>query len=159
MKKLLIFTLFSFLVSFDTFEYSIGLNDKLIYTGLVSKSWIKVEDNRETYIILGNSFLLSGAVGYGKKYYFFRNSSISPYLSLTGFGYYVLGIGAIAGGAVSASLGFDVDVIDWKKNRLMLQLGVCSAYDLVNDMSLVIEGEGGPSFLMPSFNIKLLFDQ
>ena len=83
MKKLLIFTLFSFLVSFDTFEYSIGLNDKLIYTGLVSKSWIKVEDNRETYIILGNSFLLSGAIGYGKKYSFFRNSFISPRLWTT----------------------------------------------------------------------------
>ena len=142
----------SLLFSSNTIEYSIGLNDKLGYFGPFTKSWIKEKDNKESYIVVGSLGLLGG-VGYGQKYYFSKGF-FTPYFSLTGFGYYVLAIGAVGSLGVSGTLGFDMTAIKWKKKEIILQFGITSLYDLIRGENLTIGADNGPSFLMPSFNIK-----
>lgn len=142
----------SVLFSSNITEFTVGLNDKLGYFGPFSKSWIKEKDKKESYIVAGGLGLLGG-VGYGQKYYFSKGF-FSPYFSLTGFGYYVLAIGAVGSLGVSGTLGFDMTAIKWKKKEIILQFGITSLYDLIRGENLTIGGDNGPSFLMPSFNIK-----
>ena len=80
---------------------------------------------------------------------------MSSYSSLTGSGYYALGIGAVGSLNITGAVGLDLKILEWKENKLLVQFGVVSMYDPVRGESLVIAGEGGPSFLMPSFNIKV----
>ena len=143
----------SLLFPLNSSEYSIGLSDKLSYFGPISKSWIKEKDNKESYFVIGGMGLMGG-VGYGQKYYFSKGV-FSPYFSLTGFGCYVLAIRASSYLGISGTLGFDVNVIEWKKKKIILQFGIISMYDLLRNENLTIGAENGPSFLMPSFNIKL----
>ena len=124
---------------------------------MISKSWIEEKDNRESYTIVGTSFLYTGGIGYGQKYYLSKGI-FSPYVSLTGFGYYLLGIGASGGVAVSGNLGVNINIITWKEYRIMLQFGLFTAYDIFKGQSIIIPADNGPSFLMPSFNIKIRFD-
>jgi len=153
-KKIILLSIFfcSFLFPSNSIEYTVGLNDKLGYFGPFTKSWIKEKDNKESYIVVGSLGLLGG-VGYGQKYYFFKGF-FSPYFSLTGFGYYVLAIGAVGSLGVSGTLGFDMTAIKWKKKEIILQFGITSLYDLIRGENLTIGADNGPSFLMPSFNIK-----
>ena len=158
MKHILIITLFfgSLLRSQNSDEYSIGLNDKLGYLGIISKTWIKHESrSRESYIVAGSTFFFLGGIGYGQKYYFYKGKRFSSYSSLTGSGYYVLGIGAVGSLNITGALGLDFKILEWKENKLLVQFGVVSMYDPIRGESLVLAGDGGPSFLMPSFNIKL----
>ena len=143
----------SLLFSSNSTEYSVGLNDKLGYFGPFSISWIKEKDNKESYMVVGGLVLIGG-VGYGQKYYFSKGV-FSPYFSLTGFGYYVLAIGAVGSVGVSGTLGFDMTAIKWKKKEIILQFGITSMYDLIRGENITIGADNGPSFLMPSFNIKL----
>ena len=143
----------SSLFSFNSTEYSFGLNDKLGYYGPFSISWIKEKDNKETYMVAGGLVLLGG-VGYGQKYYFSKGV-LSPYFSFTGFGSYLLAINAVASLGVSGTLGFDMTAIKWKKKEIILQFGITSMYDLIRGENITIGADNGPSFLMPSFNIKL----
>ena len=154
-KKVILWFIFcsSLLFSSNSTEYSVGLNDKLGYFGPFSKSWIKEKDNKESYIVVGGLVLIGG-VGYGQKYYFSKGV-FSPYFSLTGFGYYVLAIGAVGSVGVSGTLGFDMTAIKWKKKEIVLQFGITSMYDLIRGENMTIGADNGPSFLMPSFNIKL----
>jgi hypothetical protein len=154
-KKILLYSIFcsSLLYPSNSTEYSVGLNDKLGYFGPFSKSWIKEKDNKESYIVVGGLVLIGG-VGYGQKYYFSKGI-FSPYFSLTGFGYYVLAIGAVGSVGVSGTLGFDISTIKWKKKEIILQFGITSMYDLIKGENITIGADNGPSFLMPSFNIKL----
>jgi len=131
----------------------VGLNDKLGYFGPFSISWIKEKDNKESYMVVGGLVLIGG-VGYGQKYYFSKGI-FSPYFSLTGFGGFVLAINAAAPVGVSGTLGFDVTAIKWKKKEIILQFGITSMYDLIRGENITIGADNGPSFLMPSFNIKL----
>ena len=152
-KKLIILFLFSFSFSSNNTEYSLGLNDKLGYFGLISKTWIQEKDNKESYMVVGGLVLIGG-VGYGQKYYFSKGV-FSPYFSLTGFGYYVLAIGAVGSLGVSGTLGFDMTAIKWKKKEIILQFGITSMYDLIRGENITFGADNGPAFLMPSFNIKL----
>ena len=153
-KIILLFIFFcSFLFPSNSTEYTVGLNDKLGYFGPFTKSWIKEKDNKESYIVVGSLGLLGG-VGYGQKYYFSKGF-FTPYFSLTGFGYYVLAIGAVGSLGFSGTLGFDMTAIKWKKKKIILQFGITSLYDLIRGENLTIGADNGPSFLMPSFNIKL----
>jgi len=131
----------------------VGLNDKLGYFGPFSISWIKEKDNKESYMVVGGLVLIGG-VGYGQKYYFSKGI-FSPYFSLTGFGGFVLAINAAAPVGVSGTLGFDVTAIKWTKKEIILQFGITSMYDLIRGENITIGADNGPSFLMPSFNIKL----
>ena len=79
---------------------------------------------------------------------------MSSYSSLTGSGWYVLGIGAAGSLNITGSIGLDFKILEWKENKLLVQFGVISMYDPLRGESLVLAGEGGPSFLMPSINIK-----
>ena len=162
MKKILPFILIiSFSYSLSRFidetstEYSIGLNDKTGFFGLVNKSWIKEMVGGEKYITAGG-LLFVGSMGYGEKYYLRRGKIFSPYISITGFGYYVLAIDGFGGVGISGNLGVDISAIKlWKNNELKLQFGLFGAMDPISGTNLVIPGEGGPSSIMPSFNIKL----
>ena len=153
--KIIILPIFccSLLFSSNSIEYSVGINDKLGYLGLFSKSWIKEENNKESYIVAGGLVFIGG-VGYGQKHYFSKGF-FSPYFSLTGFGYYVLGIGIGGSLGASGTLGFDMTAIKWKKKEIILQFGMTSLFDLIRAENLTIGADNGPSFLMPSFNIKL----
>ena len=143
----------SFLFSSNSTEYSIGLNDKLGYLGPLGKSWIKEKDNKESYIVVGGLVVIGG-VGYGQKYYFSKGI-FNPYFSLTGFGYYVLSMSVVGSIGASSTLGLDVTPIKWKKKEIILQFGITSMYDLIRGENITIGADNGPSFLMPSFNIKL----
>ena len=134
-------------------EYSVGLNDKLGYFGLFSKSWIQETDNKESYMVAGGLGLIGG-IGYGQKYYFSKGR-FSPYCSLTGLGYYVLAIGAVGSVGICGALGVDMSAIKWEKKEIILQFGIISMYDPIRGKNITIGGDNGPSFLMPSFNIKL----
>ena len=134
-------------------EYSVGLNDKLGYFGLFSKSWIQETDNKESYMVAGGLGLIGG-IGYGQKYYFSKGR-FSPYCSLTGLGYYVLAIGAVGSVGISGALGVDMSAIKWGKKEIILQFGIISMYDPIRGKNITIGGDNGPSFLMPSLNIKL----
>ena len=155
--KLLYPLLFAFcssiLLSSNSTEYSIGLNDKIGYFGPFSTSWIKEKDNKDSYMVVGGLGIIGG-VGYGEKYYLSKGI-FSPYFSLTGFGYYVLAIGAVGGIGVTGTLGLDIIGIKWKKKEIIFQLGITSMYDLTSGKNITIGADNGPSFLMPSFNIKL----
>tara|TARA_B100000575_G_C23065230_1_gene613340 strand:- start:4 stop:492 length:489 start_codon:yes stop_codon:yes gene_type:complete len=153
--KIIILSIFcsSLLFSSNSIEYSVGLNDKLAYLGPFSKSWITKKNNKESYIVVGGLVFIGG-VGYGQKHYFSKGF-FSPYFSLTGFGYYVLGIGVVGSLGVSGTLGFDMTAIKWKKKEIILQFGITSLYDLIRGENLTLGADNGPSFLMPSFNIKL----
>ncbi len=154
-KKVILWSIFcsSLLFSSNSTEYSVGLNDKLGYFGPFSTSWIKEKDNKESYMVVGGLVLIGG-VGYGQKYYFSKGI-FSPYFSLTGFGGFVLAINAAAPVGISGTLGFDVTAIKWKKKEIILQFGITSMYDLIRGENMTIGADNGPSFLMPSFNIKL----
>ena len=157
MRHILILMLFlgSLLRSQSSDEYSIGLNDKLGYFGIMSKSWIKHQSSsRESYIVAGSTLFFLGGIGYGQKYYFYKGKRLSSYSSLTGSGWYVLGIGAVGSLNITGSIGLDFKILEWKENKLLVQFGVISMYDPLRGESLVLSGEGGPSFLMPSINIK-----
>jgi len=176
MKKiLLILIFFSFSFSFNlhipgnNVEYSVGINDKTGLFGLCSKSWITDKSYGESYITAG-SLIVIGSLGYGKKYYLSKNSflpsffhEIKPYVSWTGFGYYILPMSESGNPFVSLGfsviLGVDFITIEWKKNKLKFQFGLLSSYDPLRDKNLIISGEGGPSFLMPSVNIQLRFQR
>ena len=155
MKKILFFiVLLSFALSYSSTEYSVGLSDKLGYFGPFTKSWITEKaDNRESYIVSGGLILIGG-VGYGQKYYFSRGR-FSPYASLTGFLYYVLAIAGDGSIGLSGTLGVDVSAIKWKKSELMLQFGIISMYDIIRSNNITLGASEGPSFLMPSFGIKI----
>ena len=138
-----------------TSEYSIGLNDKLGYFGFLSySSTKKINEKRESYYVAGTTFILVGSAGYGQKYYFHRGKRVSTYCSLTGSAYYVLAIGALASANITGSLGLELTLFEGKKSRLISHFGFISMLDPVRRQSLVVAGEGGPSFLMPSLNIK-----
>tara|TARA_B110000196_G_scaffold311553_1_gene315688 strand:- start:483 stop:965 length:483 start_codon:yes stop_codon:yes gene_type:complete len=143
----------SILLSSNSTEYSIGLNDKIGYFGPFSTSWIKEKDNKDCYMVVGGLGIIGG-VGYGEKYYLSKGI-FSPYFSLTGFGYYVLAIGAVGGIGATGTLGLDIIGIKWKKKEIIFQLGITSMYDLTSGKNITIGADNGPSFLMPSFNIKL----
>jgi hypothetical protein len=143
----------SILLSSNSTEYSIGLNDKIGYFGPFSTSWIKEKDNKDCYMVVGGLGIIGG-VGYGEKYYLSKGI-FSPYFSLTGFGYYILAIGAVGGIGVTGTLGLDIIGIKWKKKEIIFQLGITSMYDLTSGKNITIGADNGPSFLMPSFNIKL----
>ena len=131
------------------------LNDKLGYFGIMSKSWIKHQSsNRESYIVAGSTLFFLGGIGYGQKYYFSKGR-FSPYCSLTGLGYYVLAIGAVGSVGICGALGVDMSAIKWEKKEIILQFGIISMYDPIRGKNITIGGDNGPSFLMPSFNIKL----
>jgi len=134
-----------------------GLNDKTGFYGYFSKSWIKETDYGESYITAGGLGII-GSLGYGEKNYISKGRFFSPYVSLTGFGYYVLPMsenGDVKGSlGFSASLGVDVSTIKWKKNELKFQFGLFASYDPIRNESLILPGDGGPSFIMPSLNIK-----
>ena len=155
MKKITLFSIvsISLLFSSKSNEYSIGLNDKLGYFGPISKSWVKENNDKESYMVVGGLGLIGG-VGYGQKYYF-SSGIFSPYFSMTGFGYYVLAIGAVGSVGVSGTLGLDITAFTWKNKAIILQLGVISMYDLIRGENITLGADNGPSFLMPSFNIKL----
>ncbi len=108
----------SFLFPSNSTEYLIGLNDKLGYLGLFGKSWIKEKDNKESNIVVGG-LGITGGVGYGQKYYFSKCIFV-PYFSLTGFGYYVLSIGAVGYIGALSTLGLDLNPIKWKKKEIIL---------------------------------------
>ena len=154
-KMIMLWSIFcsSLLFSSNSTEYSVGLNDKLGYFGPFGISWIKEKDNKESYMIVGGLVLIGG-VGYGQKYYFSKGV-FSPYFSLTGFGSYVLAIGAVGSVGLSGTLGFNMTAIKWKKKEIILQFGITSMYDLIRGENITIGADNGPSFLMPSFNIKL----
>ena len=155
MKKI-IFILLSFYL-LGSVDYSIGLSDKINYIGVFERSWVTEQDYGESYIFYSSS-LFAGGLGYGQKYHFSKSKRFTPYLTLSGFGYYVFAINAVGGLAVSSTLGVDFNILKWKENnKLIFQFGFFTAYDILNGYSLVIEGEGGPSFLMPSINLKLSF--
>ena len=144
------------LSSQNSVEYSIGLSDKLGYFGGISKSWIKHQSgSRESYIVAGSTLFFLGGIGYGQKVYFHKGKKLSSYFSPTGSGYYALGIGAVGSLNITGAVGLNLKIFDWGRNKLFVQFGVVSMYDPVRGESLVIAGEGGPSFLMPSFNIKV----
>lgn len=157
MKNVIIYIfLSSYLLG--SIDYSIGLNDKINFLGILNKSWVKEEQYGESYKFVASSFLMAGGIGYGRKYHFLKGKKFTPYISISGFGYYVLGIGAAGGLGVSSTLGVDIDIIKWKENnKLIFQFGLFSGYDILSGKSLIIEGDGGPSFLMPSINLKLNF--
>ena len=75
MKKILVIILFisSVYYSFSNFidetrtEYSIGLNDKTGFFGLVNKSWIKEMVGGEKYITAGG-LLFVGSMGYEENH-------------------------------------------------------------------------------------------
>ena len=69
--KIIILPIFcsSLLFSSNSVEYSVGINDKLGYLGLFSKSWITEKNNKESYIVAGGVVFIGG-VGYGQKHYF-----------------------------------------------------------------------------------------
>ena len=137
-------------------EYSIGFSNKTSLYGLISKDWIKATDYGESYITAG--FIgFTGSYGYGRTYYLSKRNFLSPHFSLTGFGYYLLGIGGIAGLAVSANLGVDVFTLQWKKNEFKFQFGFFAAYDPINNTNILIGADDGPSWLMPSINFKVRF--
>ena len=136
-------------------EYSIGLSDKLGFLGCLSYSATKkINHQRESYYVAGTTFFLIGSAGYGQKYYFHRGKRISTYSSITGSAYYVLALSALASANITGSLGLEVTLFKGKKSRLVSHFGFISMFDPIRRMSLVISGEGGPSFLMPSLNIK-----
>ena len=155
MKKIIFFSLLciSLLFPSNSTEFSVGLSDKLGYFGIINKSWIKEEGHKESYRVVGSLGLIGGA-GYGQKYYISKGT-VSPYFSLTGFGYYVLAIGAVGSVGVSGNLGVDITAIKWKKKEIILQLGIISIYDLIRGQNMTLGADNGPSFLMPSFSIKL----
>ena len=156
MKKIIFILLTSHLLG--STDYSIGLSDKIGFLGIFEKSWVKEQDYGESYKFVSSSFLFTGGLGYGQKYHLSKSKRFTPYLTLSGFGYYVLAINSAGGLGVSSTLGVDVDIFRWKEdNKLIFQFGVLAAYDILNGQSLIIEGDGGPSFLMPSFNLKLSF--
>ena len=156
MKKIIFIFLSSYLLG--SADYSIGLSDKIGFLGIFEKSWVKEQDYGESYKFVASSFLFTGGLGYGQKYYLSKKKRFTPYLTLSGFGYYVLAINSAGGFGVSSTLGIDVDILRWKEdNKLILQFGFFAAYDILNGQSLIIEGDGGPSFLMPLINLKLSF--
>ena len=167
MKKILLcICIFSFCYSsysdrlknngYNNSEYSIGLNDKTSFYGLISKSWIKDKDYGESYVTLGG-LGLAGSLGYGRKYYLRRGRFFSPYVSATGFGYYLLAIAAVGGVGISGNLGIDITTVEYKDMALKFQFGLFSAFDPFSGQSLIIPGDGGPSYIMPSFSMKLYF--
>ena len=155
MKKTILFSLVSISILFSSkkTETSIGLSDKLGYFGLINKSWIEEQENKESYMVAG-SLMFLGGLGVGQKYYLSKGT-VSPYFSLTGFGYYVLAIGAIGSVGVTANLGLDVTAIKFKNREIILQMGIISMYDLIRGQNMTLGADNGPSFLMPSFSIKL----
>lgn len=181
MKKILPFILIiSFSYPLSRFidetstEYSIGLSNKTSFYGLVSKDWIKATDYGESYIT-ASSIGLIGSYGYGRTYYLldyskrnlfgnifgdffvFETNLFSPHISLTGFGYYALGIGANGGFAVSANVGADIFTLKWNKGEFKFQFGFFTAYDPIKNKSIVLGADNGPSWLMPSINFKVRF--
>ena len=154
-KIIILYSIFcySFLFPSNITEYSMGLNDKLGYLGPFGKSWIKEKDNKKSYIVVGGLGIIGG-IGYGQKYYFSKGI-FAPYFSLTGFGYYVLSMGAVGSIGASSTLGLDATPIKWKNKEIILQFGITSMYDFIRGQNITIGADNGPSFLMPSFNIKL----
>ena len=163
MKKiLLILIFFSFSFNFhipgNDVEYSVGINDKTGLFGWFSKSWITDKPYGESYITVGGLAII-GSLGYGQKYYFSKHKFLSSYFSWTGFGYYILSMSensdAHGSLGLSANLALDFIPIKWKGYQLKTQFGLLASYDPIIGEGLVIPGEGGPSFLMPSVNIQL----
>ena len=95
-----------------------------------------------------------GGIGYGQKYYFYKGKRLSSYSSLIDSGWYVLGISVAGSLNITGSNGLDFKILEWKKNKLLVQFGVISMYDLLRGESLALSVESAPSFLMPSINIK-----
>ena len=46
-------------------------------------------------------------------------------------------------------------IAEWKKNEVILQFGIISMYDPIRGENITIGADNGPSFLMPSFNVKV----
>jgi len=144
-------------------EYSLGISDKVGFFGFSSHSWVTRQESFETYITMGTSMIILGSIGYGQKHYLIRPKGrfFSPYYSFTGFLYYLLPMSehADAEGSlgVSCSLGIDLTTIKWRGFELIFQAGILAAYDPFNGRGLVIPGEGGPNFIMPSLNVKCFF--
>ena len=163
MKKILFILIFSsfsfnFRIPGNDVEYSMGINDKTGLFGWFSKNWITNKTYGESYITIG-SIGVAGSIGYGEKYYFSRSRFFSSYISWTGFGYYALSISesksSLGSLALSGNLGLDVIPIKWNNNEIKLQFGLLASYDPLRGENLILSGEGGPSFLMPSVNIQL----
>ena len=159
MKKIIFYIFISFSISsVNSIEYSAGINDKTGLMGFFSKNWITYKSYGESYITIGGLGIV-GSLGYGEKYYFSNGKLLSSYVSLTGFGYYILSMSESSNGdgslGVSANLGIDVIAINWKKYQLKTQFGLLTSFDIITGKSLLVPGEGGPSFLMPSINIQL----
>ena len=141
-------------------EYSIGVSDKTGFLGGLSMSWIQDKDNYQSYFTVG-SIGVAGSVGYGRKHYFFKVKYLSGYISSTGFGYYILPLSEngdlFTGLGLSGNLGIDFSPIKWKENELKFHIGLLASCDPLRSENLIVPGEGGPSFLMPSFNIKVVY--
>jgi len=159
MKKIIFYIFISFSISsVNSIEYSTGINDKTGFMGFFSKSWITDKPYGESYITVGGLAII-GSLGYGQKYYFSKHKFLSSYFSWTGFGYYILSMSensdAHGSLGLSANLGLDFIPIKWKGYQLKTQFGLLASYDPIIGEGLVIPGESGPSFLMPSVNIQL----
>ena len=155
-KNILIFLfVFSLVYPSSITEYSIGISDKLGYIGLLNKSWITEKESGESFWVAGG-IGFAGAYGYGHKHYFLKDS-FSTYFSLTGFGYYVLGIGVGISGAVIATFGSELSLLEWKDKELILQLGILSMFDVIRWENMTLGADNGPGEVMPSFSLKVNF--
>tara|TARA_B100001758_G_C18202613_1_gene500648 strand:+ start:134 stop:664 length:531 start_codon:yes stop_codon:yes gene_type:complete len=147
-------------IKIDNIEYSMGINDKTGLYGLISKSWLTDKPYGESYIT-ASGVIIAGAIGYGQKRYFSKGKFFSSYVSWTGFGYYALPMSENtninASLAVSGVLGLEFTPIKWDNNQIKFQGGLFTSYDPIKGENLIVEGEGGPSFLMPSINVQIRF--
>ena len=160
------------LVDTHAIEHSIGISDKLGILGIYTQTWnYKDEYTKiESYYTIGSSFILLGGAGFGVKYLLpalyedGKNTDydnlivikilkrMNPYVSLTGYGYYILGSGGLA---TTGSIGIDMHIIKWEKINLGVQLGLISTYDFTRgNFDLTLAASEGPEWIMPSINIK-----
>ena len=182
-KTLIILSIFSFLFSSNillgpladthAIEHSIGISDKLGIAGFYTQTWSYKDKytNTESYYTVGTLMIISGGAGFGIKHSFpgiYKDGgdenydNLVPYVSLTGHGYYVLGMGGepTAGLAATGSVGIDMHIIKWEEIDFSVNLGIISTYDFTRGgFDMTLGASEGPNWLMPSINIKANFKQ
>jgi len=173
-QEIFIYNISDYNESNGAIEFSVGINDKTGLFGWFSGSWITDKPYGESYITVGGLGII-GSLGYGQKRYLSRARFFSSYVSWTGFGYYILSMSENANAhtslGFSGNLGIDFHPIildinslgfkvkKWKKYELKFQFGLLASYDPIRGESIILPGDGGPSFIMPSINLQVRFKQ
>lgn len=146
-----------FLFSKGKVEHSLGLNEKLCYYGLYTKSYNnKINKNLTSFRVMGHSLFL-GAVGSGVMYNF-NEGRITPFACATGLGTIVLPVMCSKGDCgpslsllLTSSIGIDFHLIKTKNFNLYTRLGILVGFDIIK--ASILDSASDIPALWPSLSV------